>query len=140
MARVNMSTRLTVPADEVWKLIGRFSALPEWHPAIETSATEGEGEGAVRRLQLVGGGTIEERLERIDDDERLYTYTIVSGPLPVANYKATVRVRDDGEGGATVVEWSSEFEPAGAAESDAVKTIQGVYQAGFDNLKRIFGM
>ena len=31
------------------------------------------------------------------------------------------------------------WHPAGASESDAVKVIQGIYQAGFDNLKKMFG-
>ena len=57
----------------------------------------------------------------------------------MANYTATLRVRDDGHGNA-LVDWSSEFEPAGAAEADAVKAVQGIYQAGFDSLKKMFGM
>jgi hypothetical protein len=35
--------------------------------------------------------------------------------------------------------WSSDFEAVGAPESQAVETIQGIYQAGFDNLKKLFG-
>jgi hypothetical protein len=80
-----------------------------------------------------------ERLEMLDDDDRLYRYSIVSAPLPVANYTATVRVRDDGTG-KSLVEWSSEFEPSGASETDAMQAIQSVYQAGFDNLKKILGI
>ncbi len=139
MTRVSMKTELKVPADEVWKLIGGFNALPDWHPAVEKSTTEGEGEGSVRRLSLAGGGTIVERLESVNDDERRYSYSIVDGPLPVSNYKATISVREQGDGTATVVEWSSEFSPSGASESDAEKVIQGIYDAGFENLKKIFG-
>jgi len=137
MAKVSMSTDLNVPADELWRFIGGFNALPDWHPAVEKS--ELEKEGAVRKLSLVGGGTIIERLERIDDDERVYSYTILDSPLPVANYSATIRVRDEGDGKRCVVEWSSEFDPAGATESDAVKAVQDVYKAGFDNLRKMFG-
>lgn len=139
MTRVSTTTELKVPADEVWKLIGGFNALPDWHPAVEKSQVEGEGEGSVRRLSLAGGGTIVERLERIDDDERLYSYSIVDSPLPVANYVSTIRVRDKGDGTATVVEWSSEFTASGASEKDASKVIQGIYDAGFENLKKMFG-
>lgn len=139
MTRVSMKTELKVPADEVWKLIGGFNALPDWHPAVEKSTTEGEGEGSVRRLSLAGGGTIVERLESVNDDERRYSYSIVDGPLPVSNYKATISVREQGDGTATVVEWSSEFSPSGASENDAAKVIQGIYDAGFENLKKIFG-
>lgn len=139
MAKVKMTTEIKVPANEVWKLIGGFNALPDWHPAIEKSETEGEGEGAVRRLSLAGGGTVVERLERIDENERLYSYSIVDSPLPISNYVATIRVREQGDGAATVVEWSSEFQPEGVPENEAMKSIQAIYDAGFENLRKIFG-
>jgi len=136
MAKINMKTNLNVAADEVWKLIGGFNTLPDWHPAIEKS--ELEEEGSMRRLSLTGGGTIVEKLERLDDSERVYTYSIIDSPLPVSNYTATIRVKEDGEG-KTTVEWSSEFEAKGAAENEAMDVIAGIYQVGFDNLKKIFG-
>lgn len=136
MAKINMKTNLNVAADEVWKLIGGFNTLPDWHPAIEKS--ELEEEGGMRRLSLTGGGTIVEKLEQLDDSERVYTYSIIDSPLPVSNYTATIRVKEDGEG-KTTVEWSSEFEAKGAAENEAMDVIAGIYQVGFDNLKKIFG-
>jgi len=136
MAKVDMKTGLNVAPDEVWKLIGGFNALPDWHPAIEKS--ELEEEGSMRRLSLAGGGTIVEKLVKLDDKERVYSYSIIDSPLPVTNYEATICVKDDGEGN-TTVEWSSEFEAEGAAENEAMDVIAGIYQAGFDNLKKMFG-
>lgn len=137
MSKVSLQSTFKISPDQIWKLIGQFNALPDWHPAVQSSKLEEDGR--LRRLHLIGGGEIVERLEMIDEKERLYRYSIVSGPLPVANYTATLRVRDDGEGN-SLVDWSSEFEPAGAIEADAMKAVQGIYQAGFDNLKKMFGM
>lgn len=136
MAKVTMNTRLTVSPDKVWELIGGFNALPDWHPAVEKS--ELQEEGSMRKLSLAGGGTIIEKLEKVDENERTYTYSIVDSPLPVANYTATIRVRDDGSGN-TTVEWIGEFNPEGATENEAVEVIQGIYQAGLDNLKKMLG-
>lgn len=137
MAKVSMQTELDVPIQQVWDLIGSFNALPDWHPAVERSTLENGGQ--VRKLRLAGGGTIIERLERIDDNEHLYTYSIIDSPLPVSEYTATIRVHQDDESDKTVVEWSSSFTPSGAPENEAVKVIENIYQSGFDNLKRIFG-
>ena len=79
-----------------------------------------------------------ERLEELSATNKLYRYSILSGPLPVADYMAEIHVKDNKDGTSTV-EWSSDFKPKDATESDAVKAIQGVYQAGFDNLKKMFG-
>jgi hypothetical protein len=133
-----MSQELQASAEEVWELIGGFNSLPTWHPAIKKSRIEGEGEGQVRTLDLTGGATIRERLDRADEDARSYTYSILSGPLPVADYVATLCVREAGEG-ACVVEWSSEFNPDGLPEPAAVEIIESVYSAGFVGLTERFG-
>lgn len=134
MSEVNLSTHLSVPPEKVWELIGQFHALHDWHPAVEKTTLE-EG-GQVRKLALAGGGEIVEQLLPTEDDNT-YQYSIVSSPLPVMNYTAKLRVVKDGEG--SKVEWSSNFEPSGAAENDAVKVITDIYQAGFDNLRKMFG-
>jgi Polyketide cyclase / dehydrase and lipid transport len=138
MPKVKMETKLNIPADTLWKTIGGFNALPEWHPAVAKSEASGESKGSTRTLSLAGGGSLVERLEESSAANKLYRYSILSGPLPVADYVAEIHVKDNGDGTSTV-EWSSDFRPKDATESDAVKAIQGVYQAGFDNLKKMFG-
>lgn len=135
MAKVSMSQNLNVSADQVWQMIGHFNALPDWHPAVEKSELTEEGQ--TRRLSLAGGGTIVEKLEKLDDHSRTYTYSIVDSPLPVKNYTSTIKV--SGEGDNATVEWSSEFEASGMPENDAMKAIEQVYQTGLDNLKKMFG-
>jgi hypothetical protein len=135
MAKISMSTDLNASADQVWKLIGGFNTLPDWHPAIEKSELTQEGQ--TRTLSLAGGGKIIEKLDKVDDGARTYTYSIIDSPLPVANYTATITVT--GEGDNSTIEWSSEYDAAGASNEDAMKVVEGIYQAGFDNLKKMFG-
>jgi len=135
MTKIAMSADLDVSADDAWKLIGNFNALPDWHPLVETSElTEKDQE---RRLSLVGGGTVIERLENIDAKTRTYSYSIVDSPLPVKNYKATLKVTGEGKG--CKVEWSSEFDANPGYENDALEALQDIYQTGFENLKKMFG-
>ncbi len=89
MAKVSMTMDLGASGKSVWDLIGGFNALPDWHPAVEKSEIEGDGKGSVRTLHLAGGGTITERLEQLDEEGKSYTYSILSSPLPVANYTST---------------------------------------------------
>ncbi len=138
MAKVSVSMPLPADPTKVWDMIGGFNSLADWHPAIETSEIEGEGKGSVRTLTLAGGGQIVERLEQLDDEGRLYRYSFVSGPLPVANYTGTIKITPGDQGGCTV-EWSGEFEAAGAPEADAVKVMRDIYDAGLENLKKMLG-
>lgn len=137
MAKVSMSVDLDASADAVWATVGDFAALERWHPAVSRSETDGTGVGAVRDLHLAGGGLLRERLENLDAAGRSLRYTILEGPLPVQDYVSTLRV--SGGDGRSTVHWSSEFAPAGASEAEAVEVIEGIYAAGFDKLKTIFG-
>ena len=139
MPKVTMSTAIAMKPDMLWQAMGKFGTIADWHPAVEKSVADGEGKGSMRTLSLVGGGTITERLEEVSPSERVYRYSIVDSPLPVAGYRAEIRVNDNSDGTSTV-EWSSDFEARGAPEADAIKAIQGVYQAGLDNLAKLYGM
>lgn len=139
MPKVNMSTALAAHPDHLWQAIGGFGAIADWHPAVEKAELTGETKGSVRTLHLVGGGTITERLEEVSPQERVYRYSITDSPLPVANYAAEIRVKDNGDNTSTV-EWSSEFDAKGVGDNEALKTVQGIYQAGFDNLAKLYGL
>ena len=139
MPKVLMKTDIATSPDMLWKAIGSFQEIGSWHPLVKMMESEGTGEGATRKLELAGGhGTLVERLERVDDSERVYRYSIVDSPLPVSDYVSEIRVKDN-EDGTSTVEWSSEFVPSGAQEIDVIKMIQGVYQAGLDNLNKLYG-
>jgi mxaD protein len=138
MPKVTMSTPVAMNADALWQAIGSFAAIGDWHPMVEKVDSQGEQKGSVRTLQLIGGAKLVERLEEVSPTERLYRYSIVESPLPVSNYVAEIRVKDKGDG-SSVVEWSSDFMVNTSNERDVVKTFQEVYQAGLDNLTKLYG-
>jgi len=139
MARVHEVGTIATSAVRVWDLIGDFHALPKWHPAIAKSTPEQRGDAQLRRLELPDGAVILERLEEKNDAERFYTYTIVESPLPIAQYRSTIHVRAAHDEPSCTVEWFGTFEVTGGAEEDAINIVRGVYTAGLDNLRRIFG-
>jgi uncharacterized protein YndB with AHSA1/START domain len=138
MASVDMAITLNASAQRVWDLIGGFDALPRWLPPVATSEARKDGGATLRHLSLHGGGLVVERLEQHDEHARRYSYTILSAPLPIADYRAELSVSEEGPQRCRV-HWSSHFEPKGASEADAVAAIRGVYQAGLDSLKGTFG-
>ena len=114
----------------LWKKVGDFCGIASWHPAIEKCVLSSDGKQ--RTLSLKGGGTIVEALERWDDTNHSYQYTIVSGPLPVTNYHSTISVAPDAEGAA--LKWMGTYDAKGAPDAEAKKAIDGVYEAGAKTL------
>ncbi len=118
------------PAADVWKKIGDFCGIANWHPAIEKC--ELSSDGKERTLSLKGGGTIVEDLVNWNNRKRSYTYKIKSSPLPVANYVSTISVTPHGKG--SVIAWRGHYKAAGAPAAKAKETIGGIYAAGLKSL------
>jgi hypothetical protein len=120
---------------QLWKKIGGFCSIKDWHPAIAKCEKSKEGGATYRTLTTKDGGKIKEKLLKKTDSS--YTYEIVESPLPVQNYKATISVAADGD--QTKVEWKGMFDAKGASDEDAKKVIGGIYKAGLDNLAKPAG-
>jgi len=137
MPRFTMSAELPTSVNSVWNVIGSFSALPDWHPGIARSDLSGGGSKCT--LDLAGGGSIVERLEN-NGDGHICSYAILESPLPVRSYEAAIAVTPNGDGKSCRVEWSGDFQAAEVPDNEAVRVIQGIYQLGLDNLKKVFGV
>jgi hypothetical protein len=120
----------TQSAADVWTKIGDFCGIANWHPAIEKCVLSKDGKE--RTLSLKGGGTIVEHLVKWQAKDHSYTYKIVSGPLPVADYVSTIKVEPHGTGSLLV--WSGKYKAKGAPEANAKEAVDGVYKAGLDSL------
>jgi len=137
MASVKVSERIEASADAVWDLFRDFGGIQRISREIQACSVEGEGVGAVRTLSL-GALALKERLEAFDDPGRRLQYSIIAGPLPLADYLATVQVSEEGD--ACRVDWSSQFEPKGIPEPQAQAMVEGIYRSGLKGIKKALGV
>ncbi len=145
MVQVYASSVIGASADTVWSRIRDFNALPHWHPAIADSRIENgqasDRVGCIRHFHLrEGGAMLREKLLALSDYDYSCSYEILESPLGVEHYIATLKLTPVTDGNRCFAEWSAEFECAPGRESELTHTIgQGVFQAGFDALKRALG-
>jgi len=141
-ADINVSERTEVAAapGAVWALVGGFGVLDRWHPAVASTKLQGDGRtaGDLRLLTLGDGAMIVERLLSYDDGRMTLQYAILDSPLPVSNYTSALEVRVGSGGKGSIVTWSSSFDAKGASADDARGVIVGIYQAGFQQLHKLF--
>ena len=144
MATIYKEILVNRSPDQVWAAVRDFNALPQWHPAIRDSKIEGNHPsdkiGCIRNFNLRDGGNIRERLLALSDYDFTCTYAILESPMGVRDYIATLKLSPITDGNRTFAEWTAEFdcEPTRANELAALVG-QGVFQGGFDALKRAFG-
>lgn len=134
MVEVSEAAKLYIPADRVWDVIGDFTAIGEWHPAILGCKTGLDGTQTTRELDVAADKPMVERLESLDEADMTQTYTMLSGPLPVRDYHATLKVNRDDANSCTI-EWTGTFAPDGASEEEAVEIIQSIYRKGLEHLR-----
>lgn len=136
MLEVERRLSLATGADEVWDLVGDFGDLG-WHPAAKATDLE-DRDGIVHRaITLPDDAVLVERLEEMDDSGKTYSYSIVEGPLPVSDYRSTLRVISVDSG--CEVCWGSAFAAAGVGDEAAKEVVAGIYEAGFAALSKKFG-
>ena len=126
--QVTRTLQLSAPSFEVWRVIGDFCDIDDWHPGV-TDCELKVIDGRLNRVLTTGdGGRFQE--QRIATEAGLsYTYRIVDSPLQVARYAATLSV-EPGEGAR--VTWSASF----SSDDPAMEgVVTGLIEAGLEGIE-----
>ncbi|HEX4508737.1 MAG TPA: SRPBCC family protein [Burkholderiaceae bacterium] len=141
LQKVTRSTIIDAPIARVWAVLRDFNSHDQWHGAIEASRIEGNERsdqvGCVRNFTLKDGNRIREQLLTLSDSDHKSTYCIVEATVPLQRYVATVTLKPVTDGDRTFWHWESTFAtPPGMERELHDMVAQGVYEAGFENLRR----
>lgn len=136
-ASLSRSAEVNGTPHEIWSMIGPFCAIKDWHPAIATCAEDGNNPPTRTLVTKDGKATFVELQTVNNPKEHLYGYTFVSSPLPVTDYRSTLKVTAK-DRTHSVVTWSGEFKPDLGKEKDADAALSGIYEAGLESIKAKF--
>ena len=144
MTKIFVSAVIDAPIERVWAKVRDFNNLPEWHPKFSRSHIEdglpSDRIGCIRNFDIAGGGgTIRERLLTLSDIQHTFTYCILTSPLPVEGYVATLKLYPVTVGNRTVGVWTAEFTVTGGKEADVVDAVaNGTFGKAFEVLNEHF--
>lgn len=141
LQKVVRSTIIDAPIARVWAVLRDFNSHDQWHDVVEASQIEaGEQSdqvGCVRSFTLQDGHRIREQLLALDERQYKSSYCIVEATVPLQRYVATVTLKPVTDGERTFWHWESTFAtPPGMERELRDMVAQGVYEAGFANLRR----
>jgi hypothetical protein len=128
---VSESIELAAAPDTVWSLIGQFGG--DWHPLVVTVSVTGTGVGQLRRIEMIDGKEIVERLDAVDNAKRYFRYTSIAG-IPASRCTGTLEVTPKGSG--SVADWRVQF----LGPDGVRKMLSPLLQTGLESLKSRFGV
>ena len=102
--KVENNIKITSDFDEVWTAVSNLENLDRLVPEI-ISKTEavGNGKGSVVTLTLkANGDKVVEEITKLDNKRKIISYEMLQTPMPISNYKATIRMLANADGNHTI--------------------------------------
>lgn len=143
MVKVVCSTVLSVPVEDVWKILRGFNRFDVWHPAMEVSQIErGDSPdrvGCIRKFRLADGSELREQLLALSDEEKTLSYCLLDTPIPLFNYVSHISLLPVTDSNGTFWEWKGRFDvPKGSADELTELVSKHIYNAGFQAIRKHF--
>lgn len=95
-----------------------------------------EGVGQLRTIETIDGKRIIERLDAIDNAQRFYRYTMISG-VPAVDYTGTLSAKPNRTGSS--VEWRVQYLADGQGDLVVKTIVSTLEKTGLESLKNRFG-
>jgi hypothetical protein len=121
----------------VWSVIGSFCAIKDWLPPVGACIEDGKSPPTRTLVTRDGKASFVETQTARNEKERSYSYIFLASPLPVTNYRSTIKVTAKGDG-VSIVSWTGTYTPASGKEKDATDALSGVYEAGLTSIQARF--
>ncbi|XP_073155456.1 abscisic acid receptor PYL12-like [Henckelia pumila] len=103
-----VTRRISAPVSAVWSVVRRFDnpqAYKHFVKSCHVILGDG-GVGTLRQIRVISGlpaASSVERLEILDDERHVISFSMVGGDHRLANYRSVTTVSEAADGGGTVV-------------------------------------
>ncbi|GAA0175232.1 hypothetical protein LIER_41871 [Lithospermum erythrorhizon] len=136
-----VAKHIKAPVDIVWSLVRRFDQPQKYKPFVSRCTVEGDLKiGSVREVNVRSGlpaTTSQERLELLDDEERILGIKIVGGDHRLKNYASVVTVHPetiDGKPGTLLIESFIVDVPQGNTQDDTCYFVKALINCNLKSL------
>lgn len=136
-ATLTRSIEVNGAPSAVWSVIGAFCAIKDWLPPVGMCIEDGKSPPTRTLVTRDGKASFVETQISRNDREYSYSYAFISSPLPVTNYKSTIKVTAKRDG-VSVVTWTGAYTPDSGKEKDAMDALNGVYESGLAAIQARF--
>lgn len=132
------------PVSAVWSVVRRFDNPQAYKHFLKSChVIDGNGDvGSLREVHVVSGlpaVSSVERLEILDDEQHVMSFSIVGGDHRLANYRSVTTLHSTSDGSGTVVIESYVVDvPHGNTKEDACVFVDTIVRCNLQSLAQIF--
>ncbi len=131
---ISRKSDVNASASAVWSLIGPFCAIKDWLPPVGECIEDGKSPATRVLVTKDGKAAFVETETARNEADRSYSYRFLASPLPVSNYRSTIKVTAK-EDGTSTISWSGSYTPARGKDKVASEALGGVYDAGIAEIR-----
>jgi hypothetical protein len=129
MTVIKEAAEIEVDADSLWRQVGDFGCVAQWHPQLSGMAVADEGTGQRRTAYFKSGGEELDRLRTIDEAQHVYQYEVEHTSLPVRDYRGEFRIESVEPHRSRIV-WEAQFTPMDERDERTLAVIRNFLHEG----------
>jgi len=131
---------INAPADKVWATFKSFDYVEKYIPLVQKTEVQGSGVGATRICTISqpdgNTGKVSEKIESLDESQKIISISIADGVLPATNAVVTVKFNAL-DGNKTELEFSTSAEPKGINEEELRNNFLPVFKMIAEGLEKL---
>ncbi|KAK7300482.1 hypothetical protein RJT34_11326 [Clitoria ternatea] len=134
---------IDAPASSVWPVVRRFDNPQGYKHFVKSChvvAGDGIRVGALREVRVVSGlpaVSSTERLEILDDERHVMSFSVVGGDHRLRNYRSVTTLHGDGNGGTVVIESYVVDVPPGNTKEETCVFVDTIVRCNLQSLAQI---
>ena len=101
MPEFTVTRQINAPVEKVWEVLDDFGNIHRWNPGVKASGLTSEGpvaEGSTRHCDLAPLGSLNERIDRHEPNQRLAVDIYEASKLPISRSVADFNIAAHGDG------------------------------------------
>ncbi|XP_019161230.1 PREDICTED: abscisic acid receptor PYL4-like [Ipomoea nil] len=135
--------RISAPASTVWSVVRRFDNPQAYKHFVKScDVIVGDGTvGTLREVRVISGlpaGSSTERLEILDEERHVISFSVVAGDHRLANYRSVTTLHSEATGGTTIVVESYVVDvPPGNTRDETCVFVDTIVKCNLQSLAQI---
>ncbi|GHD62187.1 MxaD family protein [Jeongeupia chitinilytica] len=131
--KIVLEQKFDISAEKVWGKLGTFCSIAHWQSLVRDCLVEERSDGIYRVVVMKNDTAYTERLETFSQSDRSFSYSILSGPLPVSQYRSELKI--EARGAESKLIWRAWYTVPEQGDGQKIKSdLEALFRNGINGM------